>query len=333
MLDTRAQVPRPAPGEALLRITRVALGSPDARASVFGEFQGTLGHEGVGVVESLWPGASADESRCWERKRVAISPVGSCGVCVSCRGGLAWHCPMGTVGGLRGRDGLLAQFATVAVRNLIEIPASLDDDRAAFAGVVGSVVQMTHAVRVEHRTFVTVLGDGVTGLVAAQLLARSNASVRLLGRHEHRFLLCERWGVKHRHERDAGRRADQDVVVDCTGSPCGLEAACKLVRPRGVIVVKGPPTRGQGQPRTACLDKAASHEVTVIFSAASNVREGLGVLKAGTADVLPLISRRGKLGDGPALLEWTASRENLTVLVEPQSGTSVPSGTSGVMRA
>lgn len=318
-LETKAAVPVPVVGEALVRITRVALGSPDVAAATTGEFAGTLGQEGVGVVEHLWAGASLEELRKWERKRVAISPVLSCGACESCRGGMGWHCLMGKAMGRMGRDGVLAQFAAVPLRNLTEIPVGLDDDVAAFAGVVGSVVQLTHAVRVERRTFVTVLGDGVTGLIAAQLLAKSNASVRLLGRHESRFLLCERWGVKHRHERDAGRRGDQDVVIDCTGTPGGLEAACKLVRPRGVIVVKGPPTRGVAQHQMACLDEAAAHEVTVIFSAASNVREGLGVLAARGVDVLALITRRGKLGDGPALFDWAGSREHLAVLVEPEA--------------
>ncbi|MEK6702583.1 MAG: alcohol dehydrogenase catalytic domain-containing protein [Planctomycetota bacterium] len=320
VLDSKSPVPVPVVGEALVRITRVALGSPDAVTT--GEqspFQGTLGQEGVGVVEHLWAGATGEESRKWERKRVAISSVLSCGACEVCRGGMGWHCVMGTAMGRMGRDGVLAQFAAVPLRNLTEIPSGLDDDRAAFAGVVGSVVQMTHAVRVERRTFVTVLGDGVTGLIAGQLLAKSNASVRLLGRHESRFLLCERWGIKHRHERDAGRRGDQDVVVDCTGMPGGLEMACKLVRPRGVIVVKGPPSRGVRQSRMVCLDAAASHEVTVIFSAASNPREGLGVLEARGVDVLALITRRGKLSDGAALLDWAGSREHLAVLVEPEA--------------
>lgn len=318
-LETRAAVPVPAVGEALVRITRVALGSPDVATATSGEFDGTLGQEGVGVVERLWDGASDEEMRRWEHKRVAISPVLSCGACETCRGGMGWHCLVGKAMGRMGRDGVLAQFAAVPVRNLAEIPAGLDDDVAAMAGVVGSVVQLTHAVRVERRTFVTVLGDGVTGLIAAQLLARSNASVRLLGRHESRYLLCERWGVKHRHEREVGRRGDQDVVIDCTGTPGGLETACRLVRPRGVIVVKGPPARGEHRHRTACLDEAAAHEVTVIFSAAANVREGLGVLAARGVDVLALITRRGKLGDGPALLDWAGSRENLVVLVEPEA--------------
>jgi threonine dehydrogenase-like Zn-dependent dehydrogenase len=117
----------------------------------------------------------------------------------------------------------------------------VDDDRAAFAGLVGAVLQLGHAVRLDGKTFVTVLGDGPVGLLTAQIMAGRNASVRLLGRHEARFSLAERWGVKHRHESEVGRRHDQDIVIDCTGSPSGLALASRLVRPRGTIVIKGPP--------------------------------------------------------------------------------------------
>src|SRR5690606_6250511 len=80
-------------------------------------------------------------------------------------------------------------------------------------------------------------------LLTAQALARLNKSVRLLGSRPERVALCERWGVKHRLIEEAGRRQDQEVVIDCTGASGGasgggaLRLAMQLVRPRGVILL------------------------------------------------------------------------------------------------
>ena len=70
------------------------------------------------------------------------------------------------------------------------------------------------------------------------VMAKLNASVRLVGRYSEKLAVCEKWGIKHRHVDDVGRRSDQDIVVDCTGSPDGLDLALRLVRPRGTVVLK-----------------------------------------------------------------------------------------------
>jgi alcohol dehydrogenase len=133
------------------------------------------------------------------------------------------------------------------------------------------------------------------GLLASQILAGRNPSVRLLGRHESRFTLAERWGIKHRHESEAGRRRDQDVVVDCTGSPGGVALASRLVRPRGMIVVKGPPhaeALGAEGLWPADLGPLLASEVTLRSATTLNVREGLDLIASGKVDPLPLLSRR-----------------------------------------
>jgi alcohol dehydrogenase len=150
-------------------------------------------------------------------------------------------------------------------------------------------------VRAEGRALLTVLGDGPVGLLASQILAGRNPSVRLLGRHESRFTLAERWGIKHRHESEAGRRRDQDVVVDCTGSPGGVALASRLVRPRGMIVVKGPPhaeALGAEGLWPADLGPLLASEVTLRSATTLNVREGLDLIASGKVDPLPLLSRR-----------------------------------------
>ena len=316
-IDPQAETPTLAPGEALVRIRRASITSVEALAGLSAASEGrTLGHEAVGIVEHIDHAGRPDWKQL-EHARVAIHPVVSCAACPLCRAGLAWHCPSRRVIGLSTAQGALADRLVVPARNLIPIPNTLDDDKACLAVTVGAALQLTHAVRVEGKTFVTVLGDGPIGLLAAQLLARRNASVRLLGRHPERFSLCERWGIRHRHESEAGRRADQTIVLDCTGSPAGLGLAARLVRPRGTVVIKGPPTgftRDGVWP--ADLMTLIDREVALLPCSSTNIREGLDAIASGSVDLDPLLGRRLRLDQAPDAIALVRQRSILRAIVE-----------------
>lgn len=310
--DAAAAAPAP---EAVVRVTRALATTADAAAA--GGAPGPWGHLGVGVVERVTGGAEL-EAR-WVGRRVVWNPVSSCAKCDRCRAGLSAHCELRRVMGFGGRAGCLAPRVTAAVRDLVEAPAKIDDDRACFAGLVGAVLQLGHAVRLDGKTFVTVLGDGPVGLLAAQVMAGRNASVRLLGRHEKRFTLAERWGVKHRHESEVGRRQDQDIVIDCTGSPGGLALASRLVRPRGTIVLKGPPDPSAMPSEglwPADLAPQLARELTLKLVSSTNVREGLEAVASGGVDVLPLISRRFRMTQVREALESAGDRDAAAAMVE-----------------
>src|SRR5690606_18029360 len=141
------------------------------------------------------------------------------------------------------------------------------------------------------------------GLIAAQVLARRNTAVRLIGRHTEKLAICEKWGIKHRHADDVGLRADQDIVIDCTGTASGFELALRLVRPRGTIIAK---SFGAGPADAIDAAPIVAKEVTVLGSFAGPVDEALSLLAAGEVDVVSLISRRMSLADGAALLRAAA---------------------------
>lgn len=316
--DTATQDPTaaiPAPPEALVRVVRALATTADTAAAAAST--GPWGHLGVGVVERVT--GSEELAARWVGKRVVWNPVTSCARCDRCRAGLSAHCDLRRVMGFGGREGCLAPRVSAPVRDLVEAPAKVDDDRACFAGLVGAVLQLGHAVRLDGKTYVTVLGDGPVGLLAAQVMAGRNASVRLLGRHEKRFALAERWGVKHRHESEVGRRQDQDIVIDCTGTPGGLSLASRLVRPRGTIVLKGPPDPSAMPAEglwPADLAPLLTRELTVKLVSSTNVREGLEAVSSGGVDVLPLISRRYRMTQAREALESSARRDGAAAIVE-----------------
>lgn len=312
--------PQPGRGEALIRPTRMGVCSTDLEiCRGYMDFKGVLGHEFVGVVEAV--GAKADAR--WVGKRVVGNINCVCGKCDMCKGGVSEHCRDRTVLGIAGRDGCFAELFTLPIRNLLEVPETLDDDRAVFTEPVAAAYQVTRQLTIEGRPFVTVLGDGRLGLLCAQVLSKLNATVRLIGRHEEKLELCTKWKIKHRLLDDVGLRADQDIVVDCTGSPDGLGTAMAMVRPRGRIVLKTtiapPASRGSGTDGASLdLTPLVVHEIQLIGSRCGPMPEALYALATDQVDVLPMISRRFKLDKALDALKLAASKQPdvIKVLIE-----------------
>jgi alcohol dehydrogenase len=275
-------------------------------------FRGVLGHEFVGIVEA----AAGREGRKWVGKRVVGTINCVCGRCQMCRRGLQEHCSSRTVLGISGRDGCFAHRFNLPVRNLLEVPDSVDDDHAVFTEPLAAAYQILRQIRIEGRPFITVLGDGRLGLLCAQVMAQLNATVRLIGKHPEKLALCEKWGVKHRLLQDVGLRGDQDIVVDCTGSPDGLEYAMRMVRPRGKIVLKTT-VAADNLRKPLDLWPLVIHEIELIGSRCGPFPVALEALANGKIDVVSLISRRLRLQAGPDALKLAASPGVIKVLLEP----------------
>lgn len=318
-LDRACAEPALSPGLALLRPIRVGVGIADlAAARADSPFRGVLGQEFVAIVDRVEPGegVTPEQARKWKGKRVVGSPRVPCGLCDLCTRGLSAHCRDARIMGERTLDGCFADAFALPVANLVEVPASVDDDGAVFANALADALHTAAQIRIEGKPYITVLGDGRVGLLCAQVMAKLNASVRVVGLHEHKLALCERWGVKHRLLQDVGRRADQDIVVECTGSREGLTDALRMVRPRGKVLLK---TRWN-TPREGCepidLSGIVEGEIEVIGSRGGSVAEAVRRLAAGDIDATSLITRRMKLEDGIDALRAAASPEQIKVVLD-----------------
>lgn len=323
LLDARAPDPAPGAGEALVRVTRAALAPEDAAALLAGRCASrTPGREFVGVIERFGPPLDArppDGRALSAGTRVVAAPWGSCGTCERCRSGLALHCPSASLLGVSGPDGALAELIVVNTRQLWPAPKEIDDDHAVFAAAAAVGSRVAGVIAASAPRFVSIIGDRAEALIAAQLLARTHASTRVLGVRESRFLLCERWRLKHRPLEEAGLRQDQAVVAEFTGSPEGLVAAIGLTRPRGRILLCPPepegPARTSASPLLApALRDAVAREIELVGVRGGSISEGCDALSR--VEVLPLITRRHRSGDGPAILSSALEPGALRVLIE-----------------
>ena len=312
-LDARYPDPKPKPGEALIRPLQMGICATDIEiCRGYMGFKGVLGHEFVGVVEK----ASGKRGANLVGKRVVGTINCVCGKCDMCKAGLGEHCRKRTVLGIHGHDGCFADAFTLPVDNLLEVPDSVDDDRAVFAEPLAAAYQILRQLTVEGRPFVTVLGDGRLGLLCAQVMTQLNATVRLVGKHPEKLALCEKCGVKHRLLQDVGLRADQDIVVDCTGSAEGVELAMRMVRPRGKIVVKTTVAAEQDH-KPLDLSPLVVNEIQMIGSRCGPFPDAILALASDQVDVLSLISRRMRLAEGVDALRVARQPGVIKVLLTP----------------
>jgi len=312
-LKDRAAPTEPTPGEGAVRPVRIAV-TPDLAIGSGG--QRVPGHAFVGVVESVGSREHADHVA----RRVLGPRQTVCQTCDLCRSGLSDHCRARELVGVD-RDGCLAERVNLPVRALVPIPEALDENTALFAYEVARALHVAQRVRVDAKVYVTVLGDTPGALIAAQLMARLNASVRCLGERPSCYGLCEKWGVKHRHTDEVGRRADQDVVIDCTGDPEGLSLAFELVRPRGAVVLvpgpyESPAPHADAPVRVTDLSPVVERELEVIGVVAGDLREALAELESGTLDVVSLITRREPLSRAAEAIAVSRQPDQLRVVIE-----------------
>ena len=269
-------------------------------------FAGVLGHEFVGTVVD-------SPSHELVGKRVVGEINCPCGRCDMCLSGLANHCRNRTVLGIQGHDGAFAELVRLPATNLHLVPKNVDDDAAIFTEPLAAAFQVLKQIRVEPRTWVTVLGDGRLGLLVAQVLRNAGCPVRVVGKHPEKLALCEKWQIRSRLLADIAPRHDQDFVIDCTGSAAGFETAVAMARPRGTVVLKS--TVAEGKPLN--LAPVVVDEITVIGSRCGPFREALRALAEQSVDVLSLISKRVKIENGADAIEL-AKRGALKVIVTVQ---------------
>lgn len=294
------------PGEARVRTTLVGICNTDLEIlRGYAAFSGVPGHEFVGIVDSAQDAALIG-------RRVVGEINLSCGECEMCTSGRREHCVRRRVLGIRGRDGALAEYLCLPVRNLHLVPDRVPDEAAVFVEPLAAACKILEQVHILPGSRVVVLGDGKLGLLVAQVLALTGARLSVIGRHPAKLAILSGRGIVTSLE-DPDRFQGADVVVECTGRPEGYHAALRIVRPGGTLVLKST-YHGHVQ---ADLSKLVVDEIAVVGSRCGPFAAALRVLELGLVDVVPLIAARYRLADALAAFEHAARPGVLKVLVQP----------------
>jgi len=297
-----------ADGEAIVRVIKSGICNTDLEiARGYAAFEGTIGHEFVGIVDQA-PNASDLIG-----KRVVGEINAGCGKCRLCLAGDQRHCPNRTVLGIHGRDGAHAEFLKLPAANLLEVPEVISDVEAVFVEPLAAAYGISEQVEITRDTRVAVIGDGKLGILCARSLSGLSGDINLVGKHRNKLDLAEKYGnvtgVMLDEAGEFGRAFD--IVIEASGSESGFSTALGLVRPRGKVVLK---STFHGAP-TWNATKVAVDEITVVGSRCGRFAPALELLSTGAVEVEDLVSDEYPLANGVAAMEWAAERGILKVLL------------------
>ena len=289
--------------EALVRVVLSGICNTDLEiARGYAGFSGTIGHEFVGVDES--------------GQRVVGEINAGCGECELCRGGDSRHCAARTVLGIHGRDGAHAEFLQLPRVNLLPVPDNVPDEHAVFTEPLAAACGVLERVTINSDDRVAVIGDGKLGLLCAQVIGLTGASVVLIGKHAEKLRIAERRGIQTTSPKLAGKRKREfDVVVEASGSATGFSLALDLLRPRGQLILKST-FHGKTE-----LDAApiVVDEISIVGSRCGRFAPALDLLKKKAIDVDSLISEEYPLSKGVHAMRRAATKGVLKVLLRPSS--------------
>lgn len=297
-------VPVPTNADVLLRIRRAGICNTDLElvAGMYG-FSGILGHEFVAeVVEG-----PAD----WMGQRVVGEINVVCGECDFCLANIPSQCRNRRAVGIHNYPGAFAEYLSLPLGNLHCVPDTVSDDAAVFTEPLAAALQVLEAVHILPQDRVVVLGVGKLGMLVAQVLKLTGADVVGVVRRQKQADLLARWGIMGASIDDLEFERAQ-VVVDCTGQAEGFADALRLVRARGIILLK---STYSGTPQ-ADLTQIAVREIRVIGSRCGPFSAALRVLERKLVDVEALIEARYPFMDALAAFKQAQQPGMLKVLLD-----------------
>jgi alcohol dehydrogenase len=298
--------PQPAADEALIRMRLAGVCGTDREIlKGYSGFCGIPGHEFVGEV------VECNQAR-WIGRRIVGEINVTCGNCDWCRRGLGRHCALRTVMGIIGRAGAFAEFVTLPVANLHEVPANVPDEDAVFVEPLAAASEILEQMPLARGTRVAVLGAGRLGLLVAQVLHHAGGNITLIGRSEWKLQLARSWGLNAIELGGAGVSPSSfAVVIEATGSPRGLEQSLRLVEPRGTVVMKST----FHEPAQFDAADLVVNEVTLLGSRCGNFETALDLLRHKAVHVAEMVSRVFPLTEGREAFSYLESASCLKVLL------------------
>lgn len=296
------------PDEALVRVLLSGICNTDVEiARGYAGFNGTIGHEFVGVVE-------ASPERDLVGQRVVGEINAGCGRCDLCRAGDPRHCATRTVLGIHGRDGAHAEFLQLPTTNLIPVPENVSDEHAVFTEPLAAACGILERVAIEKTDRVAVIGDGKLGLLSAQVVALTGAPTLLVGKHPEKLQIAARRSIETATPDEAAKRQKEfDVVVEASGAAPGFKLALDLLRPKGKLVLKST-FHGSTEIDAA---RIVVDEISIVGSRCGRFQPALHLLMKNAIDVDSLISEAHPLAAGLRAMARAQTSGILKVLLRP----------------
>ncbi len=317
--------------DAIVRVTKTTICGTDLhilKGDVPTVASGTvLGHEGVGVIESVGAGVTTFKPG----DRVLISCITSCGKCEFCRKGMYSHCTTGgwQLGHLI--DGTQAEYVRVphADTSLYPIPADADEEALVMLSDIlptGFECGVLNG-KVQPGSTVAIVGAGPVGL-AALLTAQfySPARIIVVDLDDNRLEVAKRFGATDVINSTDGKAAEAvkaltegrgvDTAIEAVGIPATFGVCENLVAAGGTIANVGV----HGTKVDLHLETLWAHNISITTRLVDTATTGmlLKTVQSKKLDPSVLITHRFSLGQALEAYETfaaAASSKALKVII------------------
>ena len=310
-------IPRPEPAhqEALVRIKTAGVCHSDLHIArqewLGGRTSGLLGHEAIGIVEALGPGADGF-SQVGDRVIVGLGGSGGgywCGACRHCLEGRTRLCAQS-----KGIMGTYAEYIGVWAKSLVKLPDTIGDHDVplACAGLTayGAVKKLVKFNVLPGSPIAVVGAAGGLGHYAVQIAthfgykvvgvdvgADKVAFVKSLGAHS---------AVDVSEARDVvARDFPEGVHASLVFSPrmAGFTLGMDVLARRGVFISIGIPAHSEGNIEIAPFELFRK-EPLIMASAVGTVQDMRELVQlAADGNVKTHVSRTGRLSELPTIFD------------------------------
>jgi alcohol dehydrogenase len=333
--------PVPRAGEAVIRITTTTICGTDVHI-VKGEYPVkpglVLGHEPVGVIDTLGDGLEDEYA---VGQRVVVGAITPCGQCFYCLNGVHSQC-RGALGGWRfGNtiDGAWAEYLLVpdARANLALVPDGLSDEEVVLVTDIFSTgLSGAESGNVRVGDSVAVFAQGPIGLCAT-LGAKLRGAALIIGVDSvpARLEMARRFGAKvviNYKEQDPiaaikqlteGRGAD--VTIEALGQQLTFENALRATRPGGTLSSLGVYSGKIVAPYEAFYAGLGDQKIvtTLCPGGKERMRRLMAMVAARRVDLSPLVTHHFALDDIHDALElFSAQRDGVMKVALKPGGTA-----------
>ena len=301
-------MPVPKTGEALIKVLMAGICNTDFEITKgYMGYNGILGHEFVGIVESV-----NSEDKTLVGKRVVGEINCGCGECEYCKTGLERHCFNRQTLGIWQKDGCMAEYVTMPIKNLLVVPDNISDEEAVMVEPLAAALEILEQLHIRPDANVLVLGDGKLGLTIALALSGAGLNVTQVGKHTNKLAITSQQGVKTVLLEDLQITKTWDVVVEATGSINGFETALALTKPRGILVLKSTVASG----KEFNFAPIVVDEITILGSRCGQFEPALRLLEQKRINFKPLITDVYEIDNAIEAFEKNKAKDSIKVLIK-----------------
>lgn len=287
-------VPRPAPGDVLVRVSSVGVCGSDTHyyrhgriGSFVVESPLVLGHEAAGTIVAV--GESVDRSRIGQR--VSIEPQRPDPDSEETRRGDYNLCPHMRFFATPPVDGALCDYVTIGAEFAHPVPDSVSDDAAALCEPLSVGIAAIRKAGVDARSRVLVAGAGPIGIVVTQVAKAYGASEIIVSDPDPaRREQATRFGATTVLDPTVEPVGSEpvDAFIDASGAQPAVVDGIRAVRPAGRVVLVGSGTESMELPTQVIQNRELV--LTGVFRYANTWPTAIALVESGQVDLDSMVT-------------------------------------------